>query len=84
MEEKTTSQSLKTKSNQEKLFKDAVVQVKVLSPLYTGNDILDAFLEVDLQDLQRQATTLDNYAIYADSIYRIPRALETLAEGLDY
>lgn len=81
MEEKTTSQSLETKSNQEKLFKDAVVRVKVLSALYTGNDILDAFLEVDLQDLQR---TLDNYAIYADSIYRIPRALETLAEGLDY
>lgn len=81
MEEKTTSQSLETKSNQEKLFKDAVVRVNVLSALYTGNDILDAFLEVDLQDLQR---TLDNYAIYADSIYRIPRALETLAEGLDY
>lgn len=81
MEEKTTSQSLETKSNQEKLFKDAVVRVKVLSALYTGNDILDAFLEVHLQDLQR---TLDNYAIYADSIYRIPRALETLAEGLDY
>lgn len=35
-------------------FKDIVTQGKVLPLFYMGNDSLDAFLEVDLPELQRQ------------------------------